>query len=113
MSQEPKSDQIIKKWIGETYPFNFKIFAKSDVNGKYTNEVYSWLRLNSSLGHSSGEADRIPWNFSKFLVSGDGKVLKYCAPGVSPRQMEDGIFKALTGERLVKSEEKRELNKPL
>ena len=46
------------------------MFAKSDVNGDNTNEVYRYLRRNTSLHNPSTDQSRvIPWNFSKFIVN--------------------------------------------
>ena len=48
---------------------------KIDVNGKNTHPIYKFLRANSSLNVIKDKkiVKEIPWNFSKFLVSGDGK----------------------------------------
>jgi glutathione peroxidase-family protein len=47
--QEPKPNAEIKKMIMDKYPADWLLFEKSDVNGKGANEVYRWLRTNSSL----------------------------------------------------------------
>ena len=48
---------------------------KIEVNGKNTHPIYKFLRANSSLNVYKEKklVKEIPWNFAKFLVSGDGK----------------------------------------
>ena len=61
---------------------------KCEVNGPVTHEVYKYLRSNSHLYNEKEKAARkIPWNFAKFLVSGQGKVLNYYEPKVTPNQI--------------------------
>jgi len=58
------------------------------VNGKDTHDVYKYLRSKSSLWDSKKKmAKEIPWNFTKFLVSGDGKKVRYYNPRVMPNNM--------------------------
>ena len=78
MSQEPGTNEEIKKFARELYGAEFPIFAKTEVNGANTCEVYKFLRLNSSLyDPKKGEAKEIPWNFAKFLVNSRGEVVSY------------------------------------
>jgi glutathione peroxidase len=52
------------------------MFAKSEVNGKETNDVYKFCRLNSKLHDAkSGRTKEISWSFAKFLVDKDGQVV--------------------------------------
>ena len=49
------------------------MFAKSDVNGANTNEVYKFLRSKSELyDQKKKQSNVIPWNFAKFLVNEQG-----------------------------------------
>ena len=68
------------------------MFAKSEVNGKNTNEVYRYLRQNSSLYDKSKKtAGEIPWNFAKFIVDGNGKVVSYHDPKTDPLTLTKNI----------------------
>ncbi len=61
------------------------MFAKTEVNGPNTDEVYKYLRINSELNDKEKhEVKEIPWNFAKFLVNAQGKVLHYYGPRVEP-----------------------------
>ena len=70
---------------------------KINVNGKNTHDIYKYLRANSKLWDADKQVAReIPWNFTKFLVSGDGKKIRYYHPKINPIQMRDDISKYLT-----------------
>ena len=63
----------------------FFVFEKYDVNGPKTQTVYKILRQQSSLlNKTDGTVGEIPWNFCKFLVNGDGKVLEFFEAGKHP-----------------------------
>lgn len=71
-----------KKLEGFKGVFNVSFFLteKIDVNGKNTHPIFQFLKLNSSLAKSNGKVSPISWNFGKFLVDRDGKVVKYFGP---------------------------------
>ena len=78
------------------YGAEFHIMEKTFVNGKNTNEVFKYLRSNSSLYDTKKKvAKEIPWNFCKFLVSGDGKRVRYYNPRVDPVKIIPDIEKFL------------------
>ena len=78
------------------YGAEFPIMEKSQVNGKNTNEVFRFLRANSSLYDAKKKVTKeIPWNFCKFLVSGDGKRVRYYNPRIDPVKMIPDIEKFL------------------
>ena len=61
------------------------MMEKCEVNGTDCHEVFKYLRCNSSLWDAKKKvAKEIPWNFAKFLMSGDGKVIQYFSPRVDP-----------------------------
>ena len=72
------------------------MFSKIDVNGANTHPVYQYLRMNSSL-HKPGEkeASQIQWNFTKFLVNGEGQVVHYHGPRDNPLSFKSEIEKML------------------
>jgi glutathione peroxidase len=69
----------------------FPILAKGDVNGANATPLYKYLKsqAKSLLG------ENIEWNFGKFLVGKDGKVIKRYPPTTNPRDLESDIEKAL------------------
>ena len=63
---------------------------KIDVNGKNAHGIYQYLRVNSELNVSTpkkANIKEIPWNFAKFLVSPDGKTIKYFNPRINPEKI--------------------------
>ena len=70
----------------------FPLFAKVDVNGPQTHPVFEYLKRAEPgvLGTTA-----IKWNFTKFLVGKDGKVLKRFAPNDSPESLKGDIEAAL------------------
>ena len=82
-AQEPGTNQQIFDWAKSTYNVTFPMFEKIEVNGDGACDVYKYLRKNSSELNDGA----IPWNFAKFLVDGDGKVVKYNVHRVKPSEM--------------------------
>ncbi len=65
----------------------FPMFATIKVNGKNSHPLYQWLRSES--GGWMGDA--IKWNFTKFLVDREGRVVRRYAPTVEPSAIEADI----------------------
>jgi len=86
--QEPGDEAEIKNFCALTYDVKFPMFAKIDVNGANTHPLYKYLKAQAKglLGSES-----IKWNFTKFLVDGDGKVLTRYAPTDTPQSIEKDI----------------------
>lgn len=91
-SQEPGNNEEIQNFCKLTYDVSFPIMAKIDVNGKNSDPLYDWLK-ESAPGILGTEV--IKWNFTKFLVGKDGRVLKRYAPKVEPQNIAADIEKAL------------------
>ncbi|PIN11909.1 Glutathione peroxidase [Handroanthus impetiginosus] len=89
--QEPGTNPEIKQFACTRYKAEFPIFDKVDVNGPSTAPVYQFLK--SSAGGFLG--DLIKWNFEKFLVDKNGKVVQRYPPPTSPFQIEKDIQKLL------------------
>ncbi|KAK7311054.1 hypothetical protein RJT34_08936 [Clitoria ternatea] len=89
--QEPGSNQEIKQFACTRFKAEFPIFDKVDVNGPFTAPVYQFLK--SSAGGFLG--DLIKWNFEKFLVDKNGKVVERYPPTTSPFQIEKDIQRLL------------------
>jgi glutathione peroxidase len=90
--QEPGNEDEIKNFCSLTYDVSFPMFAKVDVNGDAAHPLWKWLKKEKSglLG-----IDGIKWNFTKFLVGRDGKVIKRYAPTDTPEKIEKDLAGAL------------------
>lgn len=81
MNQEPGTNAEVKSFAKELYGAEFPLFAKIEVNGPNSHEVYKYLRCNSELhDQKKKEVKEIPWNFAKFLVNSKGEVVSYHNP---------------------------------
>lgn len=78
--QEPGSEEEIAEFCTTSYDVTFPLFAKVDVNGPRAHPLWRWLTAQR-VGVIGG---RISWNFTKFLVSPQGRVLRRYAPVVPP-----------------------------
>eukprot|EP01018_Ginkgo_biloba_P014215 Gb_38747 [translate_table: standard] len=90
--QEPGKNPEIKEFACTRFKAEFPIFDKVDVNGPSTAPVYKFLKSSKGGGLLG---DSIKWNFEKFLVDRDGKVVQRYAPTTSPFQIEKDIQKLL------------------
>jgi glutathione peroxidase len=90
--QEPGDAAEIKTFCSINYDVTFPMFAKIDVNGPGAHPLYDYL-TRAKGGGLLGR--RIKWNFTKFLVGRDGKVLARFAPTVKPEALDGVIAKAL------------------
>ncbi len=91
-NQEPGDAEEIASFCSLTYDVTFPVLARIDVNGPKADPLFRWLTESRPglLGTRS-----IKWNFTKFLVGRDGKVLKRYAPTVAPEALESDIRAAL------------------
>ncbi|MGV8932941.1 MAG: glutathione peroxidase [Luteimonas sp.] len=90
--QEPGDEAQIKNFCSLTYDVDFPMFAKVDVNGSDAHPLWKWLK--DEKGGLLG-IDAIKWNFTKFLVGRDGRVLKRYAPTDKPESLAGDIRAAL------------------
>jgi glutathione peroxidase len=86
-NQEPGDDTAIEEFCRVNYGVDFPLSTKVDVNGKATDPVFAFLkeRAGGVLGSS------IKWNFTKFLVSPDGRTVKRYAPATKPEEIRADI----------------------
>ncbi|HTV49875.1 MAG TPA: glutathione peroxidase [Steroidobacteraceae bacterium] len=91
-AQEPGTPEQIREFCSTTYGVSFPLSAKLDVNGPTRHAVYRYL-----TSPETGIAGDISWNFEKFLVSREGKVLRRYPPPTRPddRGMLQDIADAL------------------
>ncbi|CAK9171296.1 unnamed protein product [Ilex paraguariensis] len=85
--QEPGSNEQIQETVCTMFKAEFPIFAKIEVNGKNATPLYKFLK--SEKGGILG--DGIKWNFTKFLVNKEGKIVERYSPRTSPLQIEKDI----------------------
>lgn len=87
--QEPGSNEEIQKFCESKFGVTFPVFAKIDVNGDGAHGLYKQLKDSEGGGE-------VKWNFEKFLVSKDGKVLARYRSRTEP--MSDEVRKAIEAE---------------
>ena len=83
--QEPGTPQEISEFCSVNYGVTFPLFAKIDVNGPGRHPLYAEL---TEVPDADGEAGDIQWNFEKFLIGRDGKVLGRFRPLTDPEAPE-------------------------
>lgn len=91
-SQDPGSNEEIAGFCQLNYGVSFPMMSKIEVNGSGAHPLYQWL-TKEAKGILGTQA--IKWNFTKFLVGKDGKVLKRYAPTDKPESLERDIASAL------------------
>lgn len=87
MGQAPGSAEEINSFCTLNYQTTFPRFAKIKVNGKEAEPLFEWLKKEKSgpLGA------RIEWNFAKFLINREGKVIERFSSKTDPLKMENTI----------------------
>ena len=108
-NQEPGSDEQIEEFCRLNHGVTFPLMAKSDVNGANANPVFEYLKAQAPTEEYKGikakaahvmlkgisktykKDSDILWNFTKFLVSRDGKTIQRFAPVAEPKDFEQNI----------------------
>ena len=111
--QAPGSDDEIHQFCTAKYQTKFDQFAKLEVNGDKADPLWTYLKealpedapsgmkdsikmkVVEKLAKSTGEIGFIRWNFTKFLVDREGKVVERYAPTVEPKDFEEKIKELL------------------
>ena len=91
-AQDPGSNGEISDFCQLNYGVSFPMMSKIDVNGPAAHPLYKWL---SSEAPGLLGSKAIKWNFTKFLIGKDGKVIKRYAPTDKPENMAKDIDAAL------------------
>ena len=91
-SQDPGSNDEIAQFCQRNFGVDFPMMSKIDVNGSGADPLYRWL-TSEAPGLLGSKA--IKWNFTKFLVGRDGRVIKRYAPRDEPSAIEADIQAAL------------------
>jgi glutathione peroxidase len=94
MSQEPGTDEEIKTFCSSKYSVTFPIFSKISVKGDDIHPLYKFLTSKETNPEFGGD---IKWNFNKFLMDKNGKIIARFEPPVKPEsdQVTQAIEKAL------------------
>ncbi len=79
--QEPGTAEQIQEFCSLNYGVTFPLFAKLDVKGEGQHPLYSLL---SETADDAGKAGNVSWNFEKFLVGRDGRVVRRFRSKVTP-----------------------------
>jgi glutathione peroxidase len=105
MNQAPGSNDELKSFCELKYHTKFETFAKVDVNGKSADPLFKYLRSEIKKDFSEDDkkslisklvkSDRITWNFTKFLVDRNGKVVYRFGPSFEPSNIEKYIKELL------------------
>jgi glutathione peroxidase len=90
--QDPGDDAQIASFCQKNYGVSFQMMSKVKVNGDGAHPLYQWLTAEAPglLGSKA-----IKWNFTKFLVGRDGRVIKRYAPQDAPAKIAQDIEAAL------------------
>jgi glutathione peroxidase len=90
--QEPLGEAEIGSFCQRNYGVSFPMHAKVDVNGENTHPLYRRLKheAKGALG-----TEVIKWNFTKFLVDRDGRVVRRYAPRTKPADIDQDIERLL------------------
>jgi glutathione peroxidase len=83
--QEPGTADEIREFCSVNYSVTFPMFAKIDVNGPDRHPLYTEL---TAVSDAEGQAGDIQWNFEKFLINGDGKIVARFRPLTEPEAPE-------------------------
>ena len=105
--QEPGTDADIQEFCSTSYAVTFPVFGKIDVNGEQADPLYAYLRAEAPGDFGPGHGrlyehvrstrpdaigtDEIKWNFTKFLVDQEGKVIGRYEPAVTPEEIRADI----------------------
>lgn len=86
--QEPGNESEIARFCERNYGVTFPLFKKIDVNGSGAHPLFVQLKKRAPGLLGSG---RIKWNFTKFLVGQDGRLVKRFSPLTKPQALSDEI----------------------
>jgi len=86
--QEPGSAEEIASFCEVNFGLSFPLMGKVDVNGDDAAPIWTWLKREAPglLGSKS-----VKWNFTKFLIGRDGKVVRRYAPTDKPESLAKDI----------------------
>lgn len=89
-AQEPGDEAAIQQFCTSRFDVTFPLSKKIEVNGEKRHPLYAWL-----TGEDNGCPGDISWNFEKFLIGRDGRVLGRYPPGTTPE--DSGLLQDIAG----------------
>lgn len=91
-NQDPGNNDTIQEFCQINYGVTFPVLGKTDVNGDKAEPVYEWMKSEKPglMG-----LKRIKWNFEKFLIGKDGKVIQRYSSMSKPESLEKDILKEI------------------
>lgn len=92
MNQDPADEDTISQFCSLNYGVDFPMFAKIDVNGSEAHPLYRFLKKEATGVMGS---EKVKWNFTKFLVNREGKVIRRYPPTTKPEAIRADIEKLL------------------
>jgi glutathione peroxidase len=95
-NQAPGSDEEIHDFCTGRYGITFPQFQKIDVNGANESPLYAFLKKEKGGLFGSN----IKWNFTKFIVDGQGNVIKRYSPTDTPEKIGEDLEKLIYGEQI-------------
>ena len=81
LSQEPGSNDEIAAFCKKNYGVSFPMAAKISVKGKTMAPIYQWL---TNKAHNGVESSSVKWNFQKYLIDENGRLIKHFSPNTKP-----------------------------
>ncbi|MGY5766502.1 glutathione peroxidase [Brachybacterium sp. DNPG3] len=94
--QEPGTESEIAQFCSTSYGVTFPLHAKVEVNGDGAHPLYQWLTgAHETPAGSTIEPGDIAWNFTKFLLDREGRVIARFEPTVTPDELTGPIEDAL------------------
>lgn len=90
MNQEPGTNDEIQETCELVFGVNFPVFGKLNVRGKAASPLYKYL-----TDKTNGFGGSIKWNFTKFLIDQNGKIVERLGPKINPLELRTKIEKLL------------------
>ena len=92
MNQDPGDNDTIQEFCLANYGVSFPVLGKTEVNGDKAEPVWEWMKkeMPGFMGMK-----RVKWNFEKFLVSAEGKVVQRWASTTKPETLEGTILEEI------------------
>ena len=90
-NEEPDDECAIKGFVTSKFGVTFPMFSKVEVNGPGAHPIFKFLKSKESCG-----TQEVGWNFEKFLVDGEGKLVKRFGETIKPMSIEKDILALLS-----------------
>jgi glutathione peroxidase len=88
LGQEPGSSEDIQRFCALTYSVTFPLYEKIAVNARHAHPLFVWLK---AAAPAASGANAVKWNFTKFLIDRQGRVVRRFAPATPPEEIAPDI----------------------